>query len=396
MILGQDFIRPRYDRGGFASIPGRIREHLASGICDAVVLFLVDGFGWRFLQRFQNEKVLKRLVSEGTLEQLTAQFPATTAAHVTTVHTDLPVGQHGVYEWFYYEPQLDRMIAPLLFSFAGDRERDTLKSTGLDPRLIFPSGTFYSSLAESGVASYVFGVRDYTPSTYSNVIMQGAVMYSFKTFPEALVNLGGLLGRLAKPAYVHLYFDKIDALCHEYGPASPQVEAEIEVFLWTMEHFFERIFKTGKRVLFLMTADHGAAEVDPATTVFLNEDPRFAGIERFFKSNAAGELLVPAGSPRDMFLYIKDDLLDEAQAFLQNRLDGRAEAVQVAELVEAGYFGPRVSPQFLSRVGNLVLLAHRRQSVWWYVKNRFEQRYYGHHGSLTPEELEIPLFSWSS
>jgi hypothetical protein len=94
-----------------------------------------------------------------------------------------------------------------------------------------------------------------------------------------------------------------------------------------------------------------------------------------------------------MFLYIKDDLLDEAQKFLASRLEGKAEVVKVSELIADGYFGPTISPEFRSRVGDLVILSRRYESTWWYVKDKFEQRYYGHHGGLTPQEMEIPLFT---
>ena len=392
MNLGDHFIKPRYDAGGFAGIPQRIREHFASGQYDAVVLFLVDSLGWRFVERFQDAPFIQRLTRSGTVEKLTSQFPSTTAAHVTTVHTGQPVGEHGVFEWFYYEPSLDRIITPLLFSFAGDLERDTLKSL-VDAKRLYPTGTLYHALRNSGVKSHVFGIRDYTPSTYSNVVMKGAKLDSFKTLSEALINLGILLEKQTKPAYVHLYFDKIDSLCHEYGPDAPQTEAEIETFLLIMEHYFTRIFTGRKRILFLMTADHGASEVDPKTTTFLNTDSRFAGVERFLKSNRSGELLVPAGSARDMFLYVKDDLLDEAQAFLASRLEGKAEVVKVSELMAEEYFGPTISPEFRGRVGNLVILSKRYESVWWYFKDKFEQKYYGHHGGLTPQEMEIALFT---
>ncbi len=392
MNLGNHFIKPRYDAGGFAGIPTRIREHFASGQYDAVVLFLVDGLGWRFIERFQDAPFIQRLTHMGKVEKLTSQFPSTTAAHVTTIHTGQPVGESGVFEWFYYEPLLDRVITPLLFSFAGDLERDTLKPH-VNAKKLYPSKTLYNSLRNSGVESHIFGIRDYTPSTYSNVVMKGAKLNSFKTLSEALINLGILLENQTKPTYVHLYFDKIDGLCHEYGPTAPQTEAEIETFLLIMEHYFTRVFTGKKRVLFLMTADHGASEVDPKTTVFLNTDTRFKGVERFLKSNRNGELLVPAGSARDMFLYVKDDLLDEAQAFLSSRLEGKAEVVKVSELMAEGYFGPTLSPEFRARVGNLVILSNRYESVWWYVKDKFEQRYYGHHGGLTPQEMEIALFT---
>lgn len=78
---------------------------------------------------------------------------------------------------------------------------------------------------------------------------------------------------------------------------------------------------------------------------------------------------------------------------MTKRLEGKAEVVKTEWLIENGYFGPEISSQFRARVGNLVILSHRYESVWWYEKDRFEQRYYGHHGGLTPQEMEIPLLA---
>ena len=87
-------------------------------------------------------------------------------------------------------------------------------------------------------------------------------------------------------------------------------------------------------------------------------------------------------------------MLEEAQAFLASRLSGRAEVRKVSELVQAGYFGPVISPRFLAHAGDLVILPYRGESVWWYEKDKFEQKFRGHHGGLTKQELEIPLISW--
>ena len=391
--MNSTFIKPHYDSGGFAGIPNRIKDAFASGAYDAVVLFLVDGFGWRFFERFQDAPFLKRIAKHGRVEKLISQFPSTTAAHLTTIHTGWNVGQSGVHEWVYYEPLVDAIIAPLLFSYSGLWERDLLKSSGIQPALLYPRGVFYPELKQMGVKPFVYGIRDYTPSTYSSVVMEGAEIRSFKTLSEALINLGFLLEEQTQPAYMYLYFDRIDMLAHDYGPASPQAEAEIETFLLMMEYYFERVFK-GKRILFLMTADHGQVEVDPKTTIFLNTNPQFAGIERFLKTNRKGQLLVPAGSPRDMFLYIKDDMLEEVQFFLTPRFEGKADVVKTEFLINDEYFGPEVSTRFRERVGNLVILPYRYESVWWYEKGKFEQRFYGHHGGLTPQEMETILYSY--
>ncbi len=391
--MNETFIKPRYDSGGFAGIPTRIKEAFASKKYDAVVLFFVDAFGWRFYERFQDSPFIKRIEKHGKIEKLTSQFPSTTAAHVTTMHTGLPVGQSGVHEWNYYEPLVDRIISPLLFSFAGAKEREDLSSSKVNPEKLYPAGVLYPELKQMGVDSFSFGLRDYTPSTYSKVVMKGAELCSFKTLSEAIVNVGLLLEKQTNPTYIHLYFDKIDSLAHEYGPNAPQTEAEIETFLLMMEHYFERIFNGKKKILFLMTADHGMCEIDPQTTTYLNTNPNFDGVQSFLKKNRKGYLLVPAGSPRDMFLYVKDNLLDEAQSFLAKRLEGRADVVKTETLINDGYFGPEISSRFRERVGNLVILSYRHESVWWYEKDKFEQKFFGHHGGLTPQEMETILYS---
>ncbi|HEU0291104.1 MAG TPA: alkaline phosphatase family protein [Anaerolineales bacterium] len=391
--MNNDFVKPRYDSGGFAGIPNRITDAFASENYDAVVLFLVDGFGWRFFKRFQDMPFLKRFMRDGTVEKLISQFPSTTAAHLTTIHTGWNVGQSGVHEWYYYEPRLDAIIAPLLFSYSGTKERDTLKPAKIEPSFLYPRGIFYPELRRRGVTPYVFGGREYTPSVYSSTVMDGAELRGFKTLSEAIINLGLLIERQTNPTYVHLYFDKIDALCHEYGPVAPQVEAECETFLVMMEYYIERIFKGKKKILFLMTADHGMTEVDPQTTIYLNRRPDFSGSERFIKTNRRGQLLVPAGSARDMFLYIWEDMLEEAQSFLAKRLEGKAEVVKTETLIEEGYFGAEVSSRFRDRVGNLVVLPYRYETVWWYEKDKFEMKFYGHHGGLTPQEMETVLYT---
>ena len=110
-----------------------------------MVLFLIDGFGWRFFEKFQDAPFLQQTTRTGTVTKLTSQFPSTTAAHITTIHTGMPVGEHGIFEWYYYEPTLDRVIAPLLYSFAGTPQRDTLKPAGVKASQLFPADNLLPS-----------------------------------------------------------------------------------------------------------------------------------------------------------------------------------------------------------------------------------------------------------
>jgi hypothetical protein len=289
-------------------------------------------------------------------------------------------------------------ITPLLFSYAGTKERDQLKATGIDARRLYPSTTLYQQLAKQGIASYVLAHGEYTPSTYSDIVYVGATQVGYRTLPEALVNLRLLLAEQRKPTYYMLYFDRLDALCHEYGPNAPQVDAELDTFLTTLERQLLAQLDGGRGdTLVLLTADHGQSETHPLRTIYLNTHPDFSGFERYQKTNRQGKPIDPAGSPRDFFLYVRDELLEEAHDYLAHRLAGRAVVYRTADLITAGFFGAApVSKEFLGRVGNLVVLPYRGEAVWWYEKDRFEQKYLGHHGGLTPQEMEIPLLAWAA
>lgn len=408
--LDPAFLRPTYDSRGFTAIPQSIAGLLSRGqivvtsdlfrslpeTYRCVVLCLFDGFGWRFFERYADGyPALRRFLDRGAALKLTAQFPSTTAAHITCLHTNLEVGQSGVWEWQYYEPQLDAVITPLLFSYAGTKDREQLKATGIDPRRLYPTSTLYQKLAARGVSSYIFQHREYTPSTYSDIVYRGATAAGYRTLPEALVNLAGRLAEQHGPTYFVLYFDRLDEICHAYGPNSPQVEAELDAFLTSLERLFlSRLDGRNGETLFLLTADHGASETDPTTTVYLNTGRDAAELERFLKTDRLGKVLVPGGSGRDAFLYVRDELLEEARDFLARRLAGRAVVYRTADLIAAGFFGAQPpTSTFMGRVGNLAILPYRGESVWWYEKDRFEQRYFGHHGGLTPQEMEIPLLA---
>ena len=391
--MNPTFIKPRYDSGGFAHLPQRIINIFEKKEYETVVFFFIDGFGWRFYEEYKEHPFFVELAKHGSIEKITSQFHSTTAAHVTTWHTGMPVGESGVFEWNYYEPKLDTIFSPLLYSYAGTKERDTAAASGIPPSEFYPDTNIYSKLKELGVESHFFQHSAFTPSPYSDTVMDGSKRHGYKTLSEAMINLRLLLDEPDKRRYIGFYFGDVDSIMHKYGPASPHARAEIESMLDTLLKQFLLPLKEHPRgeTLFLLTADHGHAEVDPETAIYLNRDPAFAGIEKYIKRNLAGDTLVPAGSPRDFFLYIKDDLLDEAQDFIQSRLVGKADVVKTEDLIEAGYFGESISETFLSRVGNLVILSYLHESVWWYEKDKFEMNYYGHHGGLTPQEMEIPL-----
>jgi hypothetical protein len=406
--FSRGFVKPLYDSCCFSALPQTI-EFLLSGEgeialprdtlgnlptrYDKVILFFVDAFGWRFFKQYAKKyPFLKTILRDGVVSQMTSQFPSTTAAHVTCIHTGLDVGQSGVYEWYYYEPLVDEVISPLRFAYAGDKEHDTLKRSGIPPEAFFPTETFYQKLRTRGILSYIFQSESYSASTFSNIIYQGATVIPFKRLSEALSNLTELvIAETAPKAYYFVYFDKIDAICHTYGPNSQKFEETIDAFLKMMEElFYKKLVGNVGQTLLVLTADHGQVEVDPQRTFYLNKAS--INIEQYLQRNQKGKLLIPAGSARDMFLHVKEERIDEAVTLLQKHLAGRAEVYYTEQLVAQHFFGStQPSRAFLSRVGNVVILPYKYETVWWYEEGKFDMHFQGHHGGLTPEEMEIPL-----
>ena len=180
------------------------------------------------------------------------------------------MGQTGIYEWFYYEPILDRMIAPILFSFAGDHSGATLLKEGVSPRMIFPFETHFEQLAKQGVNSAVFHQEGIAHSPYSEGLLRGAEVVSFRAFAEALSHISNRLQQpLSAPTYFVCYFGDIDAAGHRHGIGSaPFKEAIHTCFSLLEEHL--RIFAFPNKTALLITADHGMTQVNPKETLFLN------------------------------------------------------------------------------------------------------------------------------
>jgi hypothetical protein len=403
-------VRPAYGYRSFAEVPFLIRRvltgqpsrllarllpNVSPGAFSKVIFILADSLGWSFFRRFaDHHPALQHFLRRGGVLRTTAQFPSTTSAHVTTIGTGQVVARHGVFEWQYYEPVLDAVIVPLMFSFAGDRNRNTLENLGVEPRQILPTRSFFRELQQEGIAGYTLLPREIAFSPYTRFTAQGAQIVPYRTLPEALINLRQMAAEQTSKACYYLYFPDIDSICHDYGPDSPQVEAEIDAFLSVLErHLLIPAERTLRDTLILMTADHGQTAVRPETTIYLNLHPDFPRLQPLLQTDRRGNVLPPGGSPRDVFLYVREACLDEAEALLRQMLDGRADVVRTAELVAQGLFGGEPSPALSARLSPLVILAHPGETVWWYEKDRFEQKFRGHHGGLSAEEMLTPLLA---
>ena len=138
-----------------------------------------------------------------------------------------------------------------------------------------------------------------------------------------------------------------------------------------------------------MTADHGQINVSPKETIYLSRYPK---IVSSLQISSSGKKILPWGSPRDVFLQVKDEKLEATFEFLTELLDGKATVVKSADAIKDGLFGlGKLHKKFKSRVGNILILPHKNYTVWYEHIRGKKFRLLGMHGGLSPDEMLVPF-----
>src|SRR4051812_16772153 len=182
----------------FADIPAHVEALVAGG--ERVLLILLDAFGMRFVRQYGEHPLLQRL---DAIHPLRAQFPSTTTAHITTMHTGLPVGRHGLYEWNVLEPSLRRIVTPLRSAYAGDAEGDTLVRDRFDVGSLLPSEPrLYERL---GVPCWVFQPSRFSPSTFDAAAVRGADLRPYEALDAAVAAAVAAL-QATDRGYAYVYY----------------------------------------------------------------------------------------------------------------------------------------------------------------------------------------------
>jgi len=406
------FQKPLYSDYAFSCLPGTVQKLLTGqgsnamasnavgndwGKSDAVVLFLIDGFGWEFFQAYlEKYPLLQRISQDGVVSAISSSFPSTTAAHLTSLHTGLEVGQTGIYEWFQYEPVVDQMVAHLPLSYAGDPCNDRLPKEGYPTSKLFPFETIYSKWKKEGIRSFALQQEKIAHSEYSKAMFQGAELLPFATWKDGLQSAASLLKQpFHEPLYIFVYWGDIDSAGHRQGICSTLFEDAVKECLTNIEEqFLPSIAGIRKKISLLFTADHGMVKVDPKRILYLNE--LCPDLEGMIQKNRQGNLLLPAGSCRDFFLHVQPSCLEKAKILLKEKLQGKAEVIETKTLIQDGIFGSKpVSERFLERVGNLAVLPYLSESVFWKFRgHRFDQHFLAAHGGMTQQEMQSIFLSY--
>ena len=357
-----------------------------------IVLLFVDGLGYDQFIHSQFMPLFKSFCTKGIVEPITTVFPSTTPAAITTAHTGLVPAEHGLPEWYVYFSELDRVIETLAFRPSGSKNRDSLRKKGVDPGILYDGPTAYTRLAEAGIPSYLLLPEDLVGSAYSMQAQRGAITIPYRRASDMFVALRRKLREVKGPAYFFAYWSQVDSSGHEFGPHSSEQRAEISLLSHVgVSEILNSIDRaTAAETLFLLCADHGQVGVREDNVVFLEDKVDLSKFMKPYKTRNG--FIPPTGSPRNVFLHIRENKTEEALAALSEGLEGVAEVMRTRDAVDKNLFGNgEPSERFLSRIGDILILPTGHISLWNKGFKKDPGKFLGIHGGLSQEEMMIPF-----
>lgn len=401
-----EFLLPFYEKYCFSNIPSSILSNFGiktnrpvlpkeisneiSG-SEKIILLLIDGFGYlQWSKYFKQNEFLKIFTEKGNVFPITSVFPSTTVAALTTISTGLTPQEHGLPEWHVYFREIGMIITTLPFTPFGKMEQDKLLKMGISPKILFNGKTVYQELKENKIKSFAFINEKFSNSSYTKLTHKGSQIVPFTDLPDLVVRLREMVEKTKGPGYFYVYFDQIDHTAHEYGPHTEEYEAELSLLSFAFKkQFLEKISeKSKKNVKMIVTADHGQINISPNKTVYLN---RFL-TKKYFSSGKNGKPILPTGSPRDLFMHIKKDKTNEVKDFVSEKLNKIAKIEESKVLIKKGLFGiNKPKKQFYDRIGDLLVLPYKNNTIWYEHMKGDKIRLLGHHGGLSKEEMIVPL-----
>jgi Type I phosphodiesterase / nucleotide pyrophosphatase len=350
---------PEDDRGP----TGSLRNLLDLAPARRSVVVLVDGLGHDLLrQRSGHAPFLRRLLPSAY--RLCAGFPSTTATSMGTFGTGLPPGAHGLVGCEVLVPGEDRLVNELSWE------------NGPDPLVWQPCQTVFERAAAEGLAVTRVGPGFFDGSGLTNAALRGGAFKAAHSLDDRVDSALAAV-RASKRALVYLYWGELDKVGHVHGCQS-----------WEWGDELERIDRAIARLVagvpsdtsVHITADHGMVDAPHALRIDLAHDAELAGGVRHV-----------GGEPRSLQLYCEPGAVDDVLATWLARLDERAWVLSRAEALGHGLFGA-VSESVLPRIGDIIVAMRENFAI---VDSRTARpkllALLGLHGSLTPEEMAVPL-----
>jgi hypothetical protein len=371
---------PRYGSAALADLTPSVLASLSTpgfsnvlGLAptSAACVLLVDGLGAELIRAHPDDApLLHAALAAG--RDLTSGFPSTTAASIASIGTGRTPGSHGIVGYQVAIPGADKLMNSLRWD------------PSVDPVEWQPTPTAFEQAVASEVEVLQVGKRSFEHGGLDRAVLRGARFVGADTFGEVAGRvLEGLREFVAqrRPGFIYAYVADLDWTGHARGVGSTAWQLQLQLVDRLIEQIVTRL-PAGAR--FYVTADHGMVDIPVDRRVDVDLDPSL---------REGLELL--GGEARARYLYVRDGALDDVVGLWRSRFGADAIVCTRDEAIDAGWFGP-VSDLARPRIGDVIVASMTDLALVATHHQPHESRLIGHHGSLTPAEMLVPLLEFGA
>jgi hypothetical protein len=351
--------------GAHLGVPGYDRDPLQLPNAQRYVVVLIDGLGFHLVRRaIRDAPYLASLL--GDASPITSGIPSTTVTSLASLGTGLPPGQHGMVGYTSRVPQTGELLNALTWDSA------------VVARDYQPKETFFERAGAAGVAVSSVAIERFKGSGLTEAALRGAEFIGFEheQHEERRIDLIVAAAQRGDRSLVYAYERELDHTGHALGCESEKWLLHLSRIDAMCERLREAL---PDDVSLLITGDHGMVDVPRSNHIIAEDQPDLmAGVSAL------------AGEGRFRQIYVDRDQPARVACRWRDRLGDKAWVRTRDEAIDDGWFGP-VDDNLRERYGHVLVAMRGRHAVMTRQFPR-ELELVGMHGSLTPEEMTVPLF----
>ncbi|MEO0495701.1 MAG: alkaline phosphatase family protein [Actinomycetota bacterium] len=325
----------------------------------SIVLLVIDGLGWHQLQaRAHVAPALTGLAGRS----ITTVAPSTTSAALTSITTGLHPGEHGVVG--YRIAVDDEVMNVLSWRTKRGDARDHIVPEDFQPTAAF-----------CGQRPVVVQNAPFATTGFTRAHQGGGRQQGWRTLPTLPVEIRRAVA--AGEPFVYAYYDGIDKIAHEFG-FGEHYDAELAAVDRMVADLLPML---PRGTALVVTADHGLMSCPDGE---LDLAPEAMALCRQVSGEGRFRWLhAEPGHHRDVLDAAADAHGEHAWVLTQD------------QILDDGWFGPTVSDRARRRLGDVAVVA---RDHWSFADpaDRTPSWLVARHGSLSPEEMHVPLLTFAS
>ena len=322
-----------------------------------VVLLVLDGLGWNQLRA---RPALTPTMTSLAGGPITSVAPSTTACALASIALGVPPAVHGLvgYRMVVSEGKILNLLR--------------WRTSEGDARLTWPPAEVQPLTSFLGRDVPAVTQSLYAGTGFTTAHLSGARLCGWRTPSGIAVTVRRLLEE--GNDFVYAYYPGLDTVAHEHG-FGEHYDAELQA---TDVLVAQVAAALPPGAALVVTADHGQVEVDDR---IVHLDPAVAGAVRF-----------QSGEGRFRWLHVAPGATEDTVAAGRELHGDQAWVVSREQVIDEGWFGGRLAAHVEARLGDVAVVAHA--PVAFYDPDETgSSSMRCRHGSMTPDEMLVPLLA---